>query len=128
MEAHPRMNDYRKVQRRREFGLNPVCVMCGETDPVVFHHLAGEANDCWIEGPHCLNCHAREHDALRHLGVDLRHQPRTLLERLEAVLRGLAVFFRQLSDRLAEWASMLAAFIRALNERFPDWRELKEAW
>ena len=128
MEKNPRRNDYRKAVRRREFGTNPACVLCGETDPVVFHHLAGDANDCIIEAPHCKNCHAREHEELRHLGVDLRHEPKTMLEQLEAVLQGLAAFFRLLSDRLAEWARMLADLIKTLNEQLPDWKNLKEAW
>jgi hypothetical protein len=128
MEADPRGNDYRQALRRREFGPSPTCVVCGETDPVVFHHLGGEANDSWIEAPVCHNCHSRQHEALRHLGADLSHQPKTILEKLEQLLRGLAAFFRQLSERLAECAEMLASLIRALNEHLPGWKELDEAW
>jgi hypothetical protein len=128
MEGTPRSDDYRESLRRREFGPSPVCVLCGETDPVVFHHLSGRANDCRIEAPHCQNCHAREHEELRRLGVDLRHRPRTVLERIETVLRGLSVFFRQLSVGLASWADALASLIRALNEHLPGWTELEEAW
>jgi hypothetical protein len=128
MEADPRRNDYRKALRRREFGENPACTLCGEDDPIVFHHVAGEANDLHLDGPVCANCHLLCHEGMRHLGVDLRHQPKTILERLLAVLRGLAAFFRQLASRLAEWADKLAALISALDAKVPGWRDLEEAW
>jgi hypothetical protein len=128
MEAHPRSNDMRKAKRRQEFGPRPVCVLCGETDPVVFHHPCGIANDCWIEGPLCANCHLRAHEELRRYGVDLKHQPRTKLETLENVLRALAVFLRQLAEALLRWAEELADQIQGLNRTQPNWKEAEEVW
>ena len=129
MEADPPRNDLRKALRRREFGPNPVCVLCGADEPTVFHHFAGEANDCVIEGPHCLNCHALEHEGMRFLGVDLsRHKPRTVLEVVIAILQGLSVFFRLLSTRFEEWADRLSRLMAALDLHFPKWRDLEEAW
>jgi hypothetical protein len=128
MEADPRRSDYRKARRRQEFGPSPVCLTCGETDPVVFHHLAGEANDCWIEGPVCANCHLRAHEELRHFGVDLRHKPRTKLETIENVLRALSVFFRQLAEVFLRRAEELAGQIRSLNRNQPGWKDSEEAW
>jgi len=91
MEDDPRRNDLRKEQRRRRFGPDAACVMCGETDPVAFHHVAGRSNDDSLESPLCLNCHAKVHEALRDAGVSLETRPRrTLPERIEAVLRALA--------------------------------------
>jgi len=129
MEHNPRQNDYRRELRRREFGDDPVCSVCGEgRDPIEFHHLAGVANDLQLEAPVCANCHLSLGEDMRRLGVDLRHEPKPLLERLLAVLRGLATFFRQLGDRLGQWADKLANLIRALDEKLPGWKELPEAW
>jgi hypothetical protein len=128
MEGDPRLNDLRKEQRRRRFGPNAACVVCGESDPVVFHHPSGRKNDETIEGPFCLNCHERAHEALRDAGVPLSaHPPRTMLERLQAVIRALATFIELLGSSLHDWASRLGAFIARLDEEVPTWRQWKEA-
>lgn len=124
----PRRNDLRKERRRRLYGENAACLCCGEVDPSAFHHLAGKENDPALEGPFCLNCHAKGHEALRDAGVDISHDPhRSFPERLEAVIRSLAVLFELLADRLFEWANRLRLFIDALDAHLPAWRELPEA-
>jgi Zn ribbon nucleic-acid-binding protein len=128
MEADPRRNDLRKEQRRRRFGADAVCSMCGETDRVAFHHVAGRSNDDSLESPLCLNCHAKVHEALRDAGVSLETRPRrTLPERIEAVLRALATFFELLARSLHNCASGLGEFISRLDEAVPEWRHWKEA-
>ena len=128
MEKNPRDNDRRRIQRRREFGPSPICLLCGENDPVAFHHIAGAANDEELEGPVCVNCHLRLHEDLRILGTDLRRQPRALVEKIHEILLGLAVFFRRLADRCGYWAEKLSEFIRALDAHLPEWRDLEAAW
>jgi hypothetical protein len=128
MEMDPRRNDLREELLRRRYGEGAVCVCCGESDPVVFHHLAGKHNDSALEGPFCLNCHAKAHEALRAAGVDISHDPqRSFPERLEAVIRSLAVLFQLLAERFFEWANRLREFIDALDTHLPAWRELPEA-
>jgi hypothetical protein len=123
MEADPRLNDLRKETRRRRFGPDAACVLCGESDPVVFHHVAGWTNDKTLEGPFCLNCHAKGHEALRDGGVVLKRDAYpTVPERIEAVLRSLSTFFVLLGHSLWDWAERLAAFVRRLDESVPEWR------
>jgi hypothetical protein len=128
MEKNPRDNDRRRIQRRREFGYDTCCLLCGESDPISFHHNAGAANDAEMEGPVCANCHLKLHEDLRIAGIDLRRRPRTVVERIHAVLLGLAVFFRLLAERCAYWADRLAAFIRLLDRALPEWRHMREVW
>lgn len=128
MEADPRRNDLRKEQRRRRLGSNPVCIRCGESDPVAFHHVAGRNNDKELEGPFCQNCNAKAHEALRDAGVSIQADPkRTVLERIQAILRALATFFELLAQSLHHWASQLAQLIARLDEEVPTWRQWKEA-
>jgi Zn ribbon nucleic-acid-binding protein len=127
MEADPRRNDLRKELRRRRFGPGSVCIVCGEADPVAFHHVAGRNNDEEVEGPFCLNCNAKAHEALRDAGVPLRADARTMPERLYGVLRALATFFEILARSLHDWASRVGGFIAHLDEAVPDWRQWKEA-
>jgi hypothetical protein len=123
MEADPRLNDLRKETRRRRFGPDAACMLCGESDPVSFHHMAGRNNDEALEGPVCLNCHAKAHEGLRDAGVALgRGSHPTVPERIEAVLRALSTFFVLLGNVLWEWAERQAAFVRQLDEAVPDWR------
>jgi len=128
MEVNPRGNDLRKEERRRKFGPDARCVVCGEADNVAFHHPAGRNNDEALEGPLCLNCHAKAHEALRDAGVSLKADPKgTLLERIQAILRALATFFELLARSLHTWATHLGEFIVRLDEAVPDWRNWKEA-
>ena len=123
MEADPRGNDLRREQRRRNFGPDAACILCGETDPVAFHHPAGRNNDNALEGPFCLNCHAKAHEALRDVGVVIRRDPsRTMPERAQAVLRALATFFELLARSLHGWATRLGEFIAQLDRSVPGWR------
>jgi hypothetical protein len=111
-------------------------VFCGEANPLSLsnanrslldeHHLAGEVNDRSLVVVVCRNCHAVLSETQRDSGVDLRrHDQRTSLERLEAVLRGLADFFEQLAASLRRWADDLARSIALLDRDHSDWRNPK---
>jgi hypothetical protein len=128
MESDPRMNDLRKELRRRKFGPNAACMLCGESDPVTFHHVAGRHNERTLEGPFCLNCHQKAHEALRDGGASMdRGAHPTVPERIEAILRALGTFFALLGRVLWEWAERLAVFVRKLDEAVPEWREWEVA-
>jgi hypothetical protein len=138
MEYEPLQNDLRKTRRRRKLGANAVCILCGETAPEALrlvsrsllegHHAVGASNDPTLKIPVCRNCHAKETEAMRAVGVDLRHiPPRTILEVLVPILRALGAFFHDLADMLFVWADRLLTLIRALDGCCPQWRALPEA-
>lgn len=137
------IDEIRKQVRREtqslRLGSTPQpCAVCGENHPallrraaralVEFHHLGGEANDPDLGVFLCLTHHAWCTEAMRDAGVPLsRTEQRSLLERLEAVLLGLSVFF-ELTGRLLEvWAANIAALVCALDLSHPEWRQLGEA-
>lgn len=123
MEADPRLNDLRKETRRRKFGPDAACMACGESDSVALHHIAGRNNDIDLQGPLCLNCHARAHEGLRDGGVDLQRGANpTVPERIEAVLRALAGFFSLLAQVLWDWAERQRGVIKVMDEAIPEWR------
>lgn len=124
MEGDPRKNDQRREARRRMFGPNPACMLCGETDPVVFHHTAGHNNDAGLEGPYCLNCHAKAHEALRDASVPIKRGAcPTVPERVEAILKAVATYLGLLADSLMRWAGRLRELIDRMDDVVPDWRE-----
>jgi hypothetical protein len=129
----------REVRRLRLGTDRPVgCAVCGETGPallkraspqlVEYHHLAGEVNDSELGVFLCLTHHRWCTEVMRDRGIPLdRRQGRSLLERLEAVLRGLAVFFVLAARLLGVWADKLAALVKALDRSHPGWRDLRES-
>ena len=129
MEGDPRRNDLRRVRRERFFRIGAVCVLCGEDDlsALCFHHPVGAGNDPDLEAPHCHNCHAKHHEAIRAVGVVLSRDRRTPLERIEEALRCLAEWFRLLADQLHAWAIWLRNLIDGLDQRYPQWRQMPEA-
>ncbi len=138
MDAKALEQDVRKALRARRLGADDCCVLCGEQSPDCLlrvrrsllegHHLAGVASDPTLLVTLCRNCHAIVTEAQRDAGVDLTHeQARSLLDRLEGVLRGAALFFALLAARLEQWAEKLSCLIGALDARYPAWRSLPEA-
>jgi hypothetical protein len=128
VEPDPLQNDLRKERRRRRFPPDAACLLCGQANLAVLldHHIFGRHNDEHLVGIFCLNCHAWAHEALRDAGVDLgRDDSRSLLERIEMMLRSLAALCLLLASSLAEWAERLAALIRVFDASLPGWRDLE---
>ncbi len=129
----------REVRRIRLGTDRPVaCAVCGETNPallrrasaalIAYHHLAAWVNDPDLGVFLCLTHHAWCTERMRDQGIPLcRAQRPVLLELLEAVLRGLAIFFELAARLLQAWADDLASLIAALDRFRPDWRQLPEA-
>jgi hypothetical protein len=90
------------------------------------HHVVGKANDASLTIPLCRNCHAKLTEELQRLGASMDHPP-TLLDRVVAILRSLAAFFRTLAEKLSEWAEAVVRFIAALDDKDPTWRDMPEA-
>lgn len=110
------------------------CALCGESDTnvlkratrrlVEFHHLAGVANDAELGVFLCLTHHGLCTELMRE-GIPLRHaERRILLERIGAVLHGLAIFFGLASPVLHGLADDLTKQTSALDEACPGWRKL----
>jgi hypothetical protein len=130
--------DVRKLQRERRLGDDAACTVCGETTPEQLsrvgralldeHHLAGRVNDPAATVLLCRNCHALVTARMLDAAIPLGHRDqRCLLERLEAVLRAIAVFATVLAEMLARWADQVAGLISALDRAHPRWRDLEEA-
>ena len=138
------MSDEIRRQVRREIARlrlgtdEPVgCAICGETEPALlrrasrrlieFHHLAGEANDPDLGFFLCLTHHTWCTIRMEEAGIPLgRDERRCLLERLEAVLRGLAIFFELAARVLRDLAEDLARLITELDRSHQGWREIDQ--
>lgn len=126
--------DVRKLRRARRLGDGAVCVLCGKESPEALmrvgrslleaHHLGGAVNDDMLVVVVCRNCHAELTEAQHDSCIELRRdRDRVPLQRLEAVLRGLADFFELLALRLRTWADELAHVVSVLDRIEPGWRD-----
>ena len=140
------MPDPVAAQRRSEKVLarlpqDPVCVLCGQHEPDALlpgvkpvlesQHVLGRAAAPDVVVVMCANCHridtGRQLDQ-QALPTPGRYRPRAgcLLDTIEKVLRGLAVFCESLTHALISYADRLRAFIAGLDALAPAWRE--QAW
>jgi hypothetical protein len=114
------------------------CTVCGESNPgllrrasrqlVEYHHLAGGLNDPDLGVFLCLTHHAWCTQVMLDNGIPIdRVRGRSLPERLEAVLRGLAIFFELAAGLLRLWADQLEDLVHALDQSHNGWRDLQEA-
>jgi hypothetical protein len=137
-DPSPIRGDARRARDRRRVPPDAACSFCGELNPAILregetgvlqnHHLGGRANDADLEVVLCLNHHHLNTLGQGSAGVELRRDPaRSMPERLESVLRGLAVFFELLARQLMGWADGLGALVAALDGNCPAWRALPEA-
>lgn len=109
--------DKKEIELRRErrrqsalerLGTNkPVCLVCGEGDPIVQekHHFAGRAFD-EMTGSICRNCHRKLSDRQKDEPGKIYEQPHPL-EVIAHWLWGLAHFFALLVEKLQEFAAVL---------------------
>ena len=144
MKRKPVQDAVRRTKQKRRVGEHAVCVLCRRAEPealkrvalselngttrrlVEQHHVVGKRNDATLTVPICLSCHAVATEQLRSVAASMQ-QPRTLLEKLIAILKALGVFFKQLGESCLKWAAELAAFVQSLDARFPAWRTMPEA-
>ncbi|MCH7584952.1 MAG: hypothetical protein IH941_07310 [Acidobacteria bacterium] len=127
-------NDLRRHRRNIRLGADASCFICGYRKPeglvtgpselLEGDHTLGKANDSDLTARLCRNCHAERTEGQRDAGVDLRHNDRHLLERLEAGLRSSADFHHRLAE--SEWkrAKDLADLISRLDKAGISWRDL----
>jgi hypothetical protein len=98
-------------------------VICGEDDPALLdsHHIAGWRNDGGAEGPLCFNCHRKVTERLRRAGVTMT-EPNSPLDRLVAILGGVAELLFLIAGRFKGWAIWLSSLMTALDVECPTWR------
>jgi hypothetical protein len=136
-EPDPIGNEVRRVQRKRRIGRDAVCVLCGFADLAALmrvrrtlledHHVLGAAHAPAVTVALCRNCHAIESERLRDAGIPLGSDPqRSVVEVVEIVLRGLALFLRSLADALEQFADQLQVLVAGLDRHFPGWREIEK--
>ena len=128
MDPQPVNAAARGARRRHRYPPDAVCVGCGGSDSTTYvferHHLAGEANEPDLTAPPlCRNCHARETEKLRDLGVSM-DPPATALHRIATALAGIGSFLILLGQTLLGYAQGLRAVIEALDVHFDGWRNL----
>ncbi len=91
-------------------GPDPACVLCGENNAAVLdkvqgHHVANRINNPELTVVLCANCHRIQTESLATAGVPNRYpSPPTPLDRLSAVLAGIAAFLQNVGSALREWA------------------------
>jgi len=136
MEPDPIKTAARRAARERRLGADASCALCGYAAPDALiaaartlledHHAVGRANDGALTVPLCRNCHAELTEECRARGASMA-KPRTLLDKLVAILRALGAFFRTLGEKFLEWAEQVARFLAGLDRECPEWREMPEA-
>jgi hypothetical protein len=120
----------RQERARRRLPPGAVCAICGEGNPVLLesHHVAGKANLSRETVVLCLNHHREQSANQRAAGIDLNAEgERSMLDRVVAWLRGLALFFARLSTSCREMADRLARVASGLDANYPGWRTMAEA-
>jgi len=128
MDPQPVNAAARSARRRHRYPPEAVCVGCGESDPTTFiferHHPAGKANEPDLTAPPlCRNCHARETEKLRDLGVSM-DPPATALHRIATALAGIGSFLMLLGETLLGYGQAISAMIAAFDVHFSSWRTL----
>ena len=70
-----------------------------------------------------MNCHRRETEKLRDLGVSMNPPP-TQLHRIATALAGIGSFLMLLGAALLGYAQILRGLIEALDVHLPTWQSL----
>lgn len=91
---------------------NPVCVTCGEPNPLRLvlpkgHHVTGEKRDPRCQTPICGSCHEEAHHRARANGVTFGQREGPVGSRTASRLRALASFLQMVVDYLRRWADEL---------------------
>jgi hypothetical protein len=129
--------DARRIAQLKKLGPDARCAHCGESQWEALvpprrtlleqHHVAGKINNKTLTLPLCKNCHAKEHERLRQVGVDMRGAP-TRLACLVAQLRAVGGFLVKLGEHwLSEADALETSFAPKAdnNQSKPSKRETK---
>jgi hypothetical protein len=137
IEHDPIGNDSRRRKQVARLGRDPACLFCLERDPdrlrrvkktlLEEHHVAGKSNDRETTVILCRNCHWKLTAQMFRGGIQLvRDDERSIPEKAEQFLLGLALFFEMLAAACEDWAMQLGGHVRALDANLPQWRQLPD--
>lgn len=127
-EPDPVKADRRRTRKRNRLPVDAACCLCGVTDPEVLEvqHVLGEEAEPDVTMVMCRNDHARQtgaqHDQQALPTPGPVRQVDTIVEVVERILRGLAVFANALALALVGYADGLRALVTGLDLDQPDWR------
>jgi len=135
LAPEPAKTAARRQRRLDRLGNDAACIICGEADPTVLdtaqgHHVATRINEPDLTVVLCANCHRREteHHAAAGIPTQYEQEP-TQLDRLSAILMGIADFLLDVGQLLLEWARWIDDFHRnltsqgiALETVLPQWK------
>ena len=124
----------RQQKRIDRLGEDAKCVLCGENNLAVLdyrqgHHVANRVNNPDMTVVLCANHHRAETEALAAAGVPTRYaSPPMPLERLAAVLAGVAAFLLSVGAALRDWARWLNELQARLTDQGLDLSDLYPIW
>lgn len=110
---NPRIRAVRKAQHIMRLGSeNPVCVLCGESNPnrlmrIQGHHLTGGKRDPDFQVVVCFNCQHELHFRAPLVGATFGKREGRVPARTAARLRALALFHDLEAEHLRCWANEL---------------------
>ncbi len=128
-EPDPVKADRRRARKRARLPADAACCICGETDGEVLEvqHVLGEEAAPDVTVVLCRNDHARQtgaqYDQKALPPPGPAQQRDTIVEVVERILRGLAVFAHALALALVAYADALRAMVVGLDLDQPEWRE-----
>jgi hypothetical protein len=102
MDENP-IQTARRISRREN---QQRCLVCGRSNDIEQHHVAGRRNDPAFTQPLCQAHHALVTEELRKTDVRLSHEPNSI-KRVKNALKATAVFLRMLAEALGRWADWL---------------------
>jgi len=111
--VNPRQKAVFEAKQAMRLGTeNPVCVPCGESNPLRLvlptgHHPTGEKRDPSMKTPTCASCHQEAHFRARRDGVTYGVREGRVQARTSSRLRALASFLQMVVDYLLRWADEL---------------------
>jgi hypothetical protein len=112
----------RRAAVLRRLPPDPVCARCGFSAHLFeLHHPAVRQHDGQLVVVVCIRCHRDLTVRQQNDGVPMRRQP-TFLERLIAILEGLASFFRDLAESFIRHAQDLRRQVIGLDQDCAAWR------
>lgn len=117
--------EVRRAKRERDLGENPVCTLCGYSNPYSLnrpnrsllddHHVFGKANDPDATVVLCRNCHGEITEANRDAGISMR-KARSLTEKVITFLSCQRVLFLTLASACGRIIQELTESLKRGNQ------------
>lgn len=116
--------EVRRAKRERDLGENPVCTLCGYSDPyslmrvkrslLEIHHIFSKANDPDTTMILCRNCHGQITETNRDAGISMG-KARSLIEKVITFLSCQRVLFLTLASACGRMIQELTESLKRGN-------------